>query len=217
MKKVNILKNIEDAGVISVVRADTSEKAMKIVDAVIAGGVRGIEVTFTIPNADRLIGELVNKYKNTDAVIGAGTVLDSTTARMAIIAGAQYIVSPAFDQETAEICNLYQIPYLAGCLTITEVTNAMRAGVDIVKLFPGSQAGAETVKAIKAPLPQANIMPTGGVNLENMKDWFAAGVIAVGAGSAMLKPADNNDFAEVTNVATEYVKELNRIRNNKKA
>jgi len=212
MQKADILRRIEDAGVISVVRAETPEKAKKVVEAVIAGGVKGIELTFTVPHADQVIGELVAKYGGSDAVIGAGTVLDAPTARLAIIAGAQYIVSPAFDAETAEICNLYQIPYLSGCMTITEITRAMRAGVDIVKLFPGSQAGAGTVKAIKAPLPQANIMPTGGVNLENMKDWFAAGVVAVGAGGGMVGPADHDDYAQVTKNAAAYIAELNEIR-----
>ena len=119
----------KSGGVISVVRAATPEKAKKVVEEVIAGGVKGIELTFTVPHADQVIGELVAKYGDTDAVIGAGTVLDAPTARLAIIAGAQYIVSPAFDADTAELCNLYQIPYLAGCMTITEITRADRKSV----------------------------------------------------------------------------------------
>lgn len=213
MKRVEILKKIEDAGVIAVIRADTPEKALKVSQAVVNGGVRGIELTFTVPHADQAIAELVKRYGDTDAVIGAGTVLDATSARLAIIAGAQYVVSPSFDQDTAEICNLYQTPYLAGCYTLKEIVAAMKAGVDIIKLFPGSVASPAAVKAIKAPLPQANIMPTGGVHLDNMDQWFDAGVVAVGAGGGLIGPAADNDFEAVTDNAKKYMAEFRKIKN----
>lgn len=215
MKKVTILNKLENAGVIAVVRGKDQMEALRATDAIIAGGTKGIELTFTVPNAEVVIKELVEKYKdNQEVVIGAGTVLDPITARIAIMAGAEYIVSPFFDKETAEVCNLYQIPYLPGCMTITEMKEALKSGVDIIKLFPGSAFGPEIVKAFKAPMPQLNIMPTGGVGLDNMKDWFNAGVVAVGVGGNLLAPATKGDFAEVTKVAEQYMTEFSKIKNN---
>ncbi len=212
MQRVENLLKLEKAGVIAVVRGETAEKATKIADAVIAGGVKGIELTFTVPQADKVIADLVARYGNTDAVIGAGTVLDATTARLAIMAGAQFVVSPSFDAAVAKMCNLYQIPYTPGCMTITEMQTALEAGADLIKLFPGSVAGPGMVKAVLAPFPQLSIMPTGGVNLENMHEWFAAGVTAVGAGSNLVGPADHDDFAGVTENAKKYIAELKRIK-----
>lgn len=215
MKKVMILNKLENAGVIAVVRGKDQTEALRATDAIIAGGMKGIELTFTVPNAEVVITELVEKYKDhKEVVIGAGTVLDPITARIAIMAGAEYIVSPSFDKETAEVCNLYQIPYLPGCMTITEMKEALKSGVDIIKLFPGSAFGPEIVKAFKAPMPQLNIMPTGGVGLDNMKDWFNAGVVAVGVGGNLLAPATKGDFAEVTKVAEQYMTEFSKIKNN---
>ena len=137
MKKVEVLKRLENAGVIAVLRADSKEEALKISHAVVEGGMIGLELTFTVPQADEVIRSLVETYHDEkDIVIGAGTVLDAVTARLAIMAGAEFIVSPSFNRETAEICNLYQVPYLPGCMTITEMQTALKSGVDIVKLFP---------------------------------------------------------------------------------
>ncbi|QIL51187.1 bifunctional 4-hydroxy-2-oxoglutarate aldolase/2-dehydro-3-deoxy-phosphogluconate aldolase [Weissella coleopterorum] len=218
MQKVETLKKLTQAGVIAVVRANTGEKAVKIVDKLISGGIRGIELTFSVPNAPQVIEALVKKYNDKeDIVIGAGTVLDAVTARLAILAGAKYIVSPSFDIETAKIANLYQIPYLAGAMTITEMKLALEYGVDIIKLFPGSEASPSMVKAVKAPLPQANIMPTGGVNLENMHTWIEAGVVAVGVGGSLLKPADTNDWTGLEQNAKKYVERYAEIINNKES
>ena len=213
MKKTVILNKLENAGVIAVVRGETVEEAIKASNAIVKGGITGIELTFTVPNADYAIAELAANYKKDPTiVIGAGTVLDAVTARLAIIAGAEFIVSPCFDKETAKICNLYQIPYLPGCMTITEMKTALTYGADIVKLFPGSAFGPSIVKAFKAPLPYLNIMPTGGVSLANMQDWFAAGVVAVGVGGNLLAPAATGDFEKVTEVATQYADKLKSIR-----
>lgn len=212
MKRVDILQRIEQAGVIAVIRAQTPEQAIKTTQSVVNGGITGIELTFTVPHADQVITKLVAQYALTNAIIGAGTVLDAISARLAIMAGAQYIVSPSFDQATAELCNLYQIPYIAGCYTVTEINVAMKAGVDIVKLFSGSVGSTAMVSAIKAPLPQANLMPAGGVSLETMKDWFAAGVVAVNVGHALIGPADENNFTEVTERAKKYVTEFKSIK-----
>ncbi|MBO0458200.1 bifunctional 4-hydroxy-2-oxoglutarate aldolase/2-dehydro-3-deoxy-phosphogluconate aldolase [Enterococcus hulanensis] len=212
MKKINNLRKLEKAGVIAVVRGDSPEEGKKACEALIKGGITGIEVTFTLPKAEQVINELISENENLDIIIGAGTVLDAVTARLAIMAGADFIVSPTFDKETAEICNLYQIPYLPGCMTISEIKEAMKAGVDIVKLFPGSTFGPTIVSAFKAPMPHLNIMPTGGVNLENMKDWFNAGVTTVGVGGNLLKPAENGDYEKTTEMAMLYLKEFKRIK-----
>ena len=212
MKRAKILKKIQDTGIIAVVRGDSKEEALKASQALIKGGITGIEVTYTITQASEVIKELVQEYgKHAEVVIGAGTVLDVVTARLAILAGAEYIVSPSFDKETAELCNLYQIPYLPGCMTITEMKQALISGVDIIKLFPGSVYGPEVISAFKAPLPHLNIMPTGGVNLQNMEEWFKQGALAVGVGGKLLAPAATGDFKEVTEIARQYSAKLKEI------
>lgn len=213
MKRVSILNRLEQAGVIAVVRGKTKEEALQASHAIIKGGMKGIEVTFTAPNAALIIQELSEHYRNdTELIIGAGTVLDVTTARLAIMAGAEYIVSPSFDKKTAELCNLYQIPYLPGCMTITEMQEALKSGVDIIKLFPGSAYGPTIISAFKAPLPHVNIMPTGGVDLANLAEWFKAGVIAVGVGGSLLAPAAVGDFEQVSLTAAQYMAAFKRIK-----
>ncbi|GMG62063.1 bifunctional 4-hydroxy-2-oxoglutarate aldolase/2-dehydro-3-deoxy-phosphogluconate aldolase [Tetragenococcus halophilus] len=214
MKKVDILTSIESSGVVSVVRGSTKDEAYQTALACIKGGVKAIELTFTAPAADEIIKQLNEQYADDpEVVVGAGTVLDAVTARIAIMAGAKFVVSPSFDKETALICNEYQIPYLPGCMTITEIQTALSYGADIVKVFPGSVVGKGFVKAVKAPLPYVNIMPTGGVNLDNMHEWFEVGVVAVGAGSDLTGDAAEGDFAAVTTKAQKYHAEYLRIKN----
>ncbi|MBT2720563.1 bifunctional 4-hydroxy-2-oxoglutarate aldolase/2-dehydro-3-deoxy-phosphogluconate aldolase [Bacillus sp. ISL-46] len=213
MKKLNVLTRISDCGVVAVVRADSKEKAIQISEACVKGGIAGIEVTFTVQGADEVIKELTAIYgKDGEIVIGAGTVLDVATARIAILAGAQFIVSPCFDEETAKLCNLYQVPYMPGCMTITEMKHALELGVDIIKLFPGSEFGPDFIKAVKAPLPQVNIMPTGGVSLENTADWIKNGCVAVGVGGNLVAPAKTGDFDKITEMARQYVNRVNEAR-----
>ncbi|MCR3905643.1 MAG: bifunctional 2-keto-4-hydroxyglutarate aldolase/2-keto-3-deoxy-6-phosphogluconate aldolase [Tenericutes bacterium] len=212
MFKHEVLKKITDVGVVAVVRAETSEQAIAISKACIQGGLPAIEVTFTVPNAHRVIEDLVKAIPSDKLLIGAGTVLDSETARIAILAGAQYIVSPGFDLKTAQLCNRYQIPYMPGCLTITEMIAAMEAGCDVVKLFPGSAFGPSYVKAVKGPLPHVNIMPTGGVSLDNVKEWIKNGVVAVGVGSELTGPAKNNDYEGVAQNAKAFVEAVKHAR-----
>jgi len=213
MQKVEILKNIEAAGVIAVVRGNSPEQALQTSDAAITGGVKGIELTFTVPHADQVIAKLSEKYAGTDAVIGAGTVLDPTTARLAIMAGAQFIVAPTFDADVATLCNLYEIPYIPGCFSVTEMQTAMKYGSSLVKMFPGNILTPKMIGDVKAPFPQISIMPSGGVNLDNLKDWFAAGATVVGAGGNLVGPGDKGDFATVTDNAKKYMVEFNRIKN----
>ncbi len=206
MKKFDVLKRISDVGVVAVVRANNEEEAINVSKACIEGGVPAIEVTFTVPGAENVIKKLKETFSPEELIVGAGTVLDSETARVAILNGAEYIVSPGFDLESAKLCNRYQVPYMPGCITITEIVRAMEAGCDIVKLFPGSLPGPSYVKAVKGPLPQCNIMPTGGVDLDNVADWIKAGVVAVGSGSHLTGPAAKGDLATTTERAKLYVK-----------
>lgn len=213
IEKLETLRRITEVGVVAVVRADNSEMAEKISKACIEGGISAIEVTFTTPGADKVISTLKEKFSNDELIVGAGTVLDSETARIAILAGAKYIVSPGFDLETAKLCNRYQIPYMAGCMTITEIIKAMEAGVDIVKLFPGSAYGPSIVKDIKAPLPQAPIMPTGGVSLDNVDQWIKNGCVAVGVGGSLTAGAKTGNYEEITRLSKEFVAKVKEARN----
>lgn len=213
MNKLEVLNRIIGCGVVAVVRADSTAEALHISEACVKGGVTGIEITFTIQNAEEVIKALASNYADhQEVVIGAGTVLDAATARIAILAGAQFIVSPCFDEDTARLCNLYQVPYMPGCMTITEMKNALQLGVDIIKLFPGNAFGPEFIKAVKAPLPQVNIMPTGGVSLDNVDQWIKNGCIAVGVGGNLVAPAKTGDYGKITNYASEYVKKVQEAR-----
>jgi 2-dehydro-3-deoxyphosphogluconate aldolase / (4S)-4-hydroxy-2-oxoglutarate aldolase len=213
MKKLSTLSKLTECGVVAVVRADSKEEAVKISEACVEGGIKGIEVTFTVQGADEVIKELASLYKdNDDVVIGAGTVLDAVTARIAILAGAEFVVSPAFDAETAKLCNLYSVPYMPGCMTITEMKQALEAGVDIVKLFPGNAFGPDFVKSVKAPLPQVNIMPTGGVDLNNVEQWIKNGCVAVGVGGSLVAPAKTGEYEKITEYAKQYVAKVRAAR-----
>jgi 2-dehydro-3-deoxyphosphogluconate aldolase / (4S)-4-hydroxy-2-oxoglutarate aldolase len=213
MKKIKVLSKLIECGVVAVVRADTEDMAMRVSCACVKGGITGIEVTFTIDGAERVINNLTAHFANqSDVVIGAGTVLDAVTARIAILAGAQFIVSPIFDKQTAKVCNIYQIPYIPGCMTITEMKLALEYGVDIIKLFPGNAFGPEFVKSIKAPLPQVNIMPTGGVSLDNVDKWIKNGCVAVGVGGNLVAPAKTGDYQTITENAMQYVNRVAEAR-----
>ena len=216
MFKHEIVKRITDVGVVAVIRAENADVATKISEACIKGGIPAIELTFTVPGALDVIKALAAKFPADKLILGAGTVLDSETARAAILAGATYIVSPGFDLETAKLCNRYQIPYMPGCLTITEMLRAMEAGCDIIKLFPGDAFGPNYVKAVKGPLPQANIMPTGGVSLENVATWINNGVVAVGTGSSLTAPAAKGDYNGVAANAKAFVDAVKAARASKK-
>lgn len=213
MIKINTLKALKDCGVVAVVRGDSKEVGVEISKACVKGGVKAIEVAYTNKFANDIIREVSEIYAGQDdVVIGAGTVLDAETARSAMLAGAKYIVSPAFDAETAKICNRYKVPYLPGVMTINEIISAHEAGVDFVKLFPGSAFGQGYIKAIKGPLPYANIMVTGGVNIDNLDSWIKAGVDAVGIGGELNKLGEEGKFDEITSICEGYIAKLNEAR-----
>lgn len=212
MDKLTVLQKIRDVGIVAVVRANTADEAKRITEACMKGGVPAIELTFTVPGAHRVIEELAAYYKNDEIILGAGTVLDSETARMAILSGAQYVVSPYFDEATIKLSNRYAVPCMPGCMTIHDVIRSLELGCDIIKLFPGDAFGPGMVKAIKGPVPQANIMPTGGVDADNVAEWIKAGVVAVGAGSSLTKGAKTGDFELVTDTAKRFVENIRQAR-----
>lgn len=212
MEKEQIIQRLEAGGLVAVVRANSAEEAVKISDACLAGGCGSIELTFTVPGADKVIATLAEKYKNGEMLLGAGTVLDAQTARLAILAGANYIVSPSFNAECARLCNRYRVPYIPGCMTITEVITAMEAGADIIKIFPADLYGPAIIKDIKGPLPQAKLMPTGGVDVSNVDEWIKAGAVCVGAGSSLTAGAKTGDYQKITDTAKEFIAKINEAR-----
>lgn len=211
LNKIKVLNRVVETGVVAVIRGQDIEEAIKIASSSVEGGIDILEITFTVPKANTVIEKLVNMYGD-KAVVGAGTVLDSETARIAILSGAQFIVGPNFDLEVAKLCNRYGVPYMAGCMTINEIIKAMEAGTDVIKLFPGSVYGPAMIKDIKAPLPQVTIMPTGGVSLENIHEWIGSGCIAVGVGGALTGPAKNGDYKKISEIARQFVDKVKESR-----
>lgn len=211
LSKERILENITSKGIVSVVRADSEDKTLKIVEACLAGGVNAVEITFTVPRAHSIIESLQKNYGD-EIILGAGTVLDSETARIAILSGAQFVVSPYFDRNVTKLCNRYRIVNMPGATTIKDVVESMEYGADIIKLFPGELGGPRMINAIKGPIPQARIMPTGGVDLDNVGDWIKAGAVAVGAGSSLVGPAKTDDFTEITRRAKSFIEKIHEAR-----
>lgn len=207
INKVETLKRIEKDAFVLVLRTDTKEEGVTVANAAINGGCNVIEVTFTIPNATGVISDLC-KDKKSDALIGAGTVLDSETARAAILAGAEFIVSPSFNKDTAILCNRYGVPYIPGCFTIREIVEARESGVDVVKLFPGSAFKPSIIKDIKAPIKGIGVMVSGGVSFDNMGEWFKNGCDVVSIGSAIVNLKDPVVIEEETRKYIDRVKEI---------
>ena len=185
MKKEQVLAKLRSCGLVAVVRAKDADDAMRIAEACIEGGCAGIELTYTTPGVNAIIEKMAREYDGTDFVIGAGTVMDPETARMAILSGAQYVVSPYFNGDTVRLCNRYRVACMPGAMSIAEVVAGMEAGADIIKVFPGELFGPKILKSIHGPIPQAELMPTGGVSLDNVAEWIAAGAVAVGAGGSL--------------------------------
>jgi 2-dehydro-3-deoxyphosphogluconate aldolase/(4S)-4-hydroxy-2-oxoglutarate aldolase len=209
--KIEVLGKIVDSGLVCVIRADGPEQASRIAEACALGGAAALEITFTVPGASQVIEHLARHFAGR-ILVGAGTVLDPETARVAILSGAQYVVSPCVNPETARLANRYQIPYMPGAGTLGEVVQAMECGADIVKVFPGEILGPAFVKAVKGPLPQASLMPTGGVSLENVGQWIEAGAVAVGVGGNLTAGAKSGDYASITKLAREFVGKIKEVR-----
>lgn len=186
MTKQDVLATIADVGLVPVVRARSADEAMKVVEAIRAGGVPVLEITMTVPGAIGVMQQVAERFAS-DVVVGAGTVLDPETARACILAGARFVVSPSLNPATIEICRRYAVPVMPGALTPTEVVAAWSAGADVVKVFPcGALGGASYIKALKAPLPQIDLIPTGGVNLQTAADFIKAGSTALGVGADLV-------------------------------
>lgn len=203
---------IVESGLVVIVRADSPEQAVRIGEATLSGGARAIEITYTVPGATEVIRQLVDTYRGKDLIVGAGTVLDPETARMAILAGAQFVVGPNFNPDTVRMCNRYQIPVMPGITTLNEAVSALEAGADILKLFPGSQFHPSIVKAIRGPLPYAPLMPTGGVNLDNVGEWIRNGCVAVGVGGSLTAGAKSGDYQGITSLTQQYVAKIREAR-----
>lgn len=212
MSKHETLEHIRRSGVVAVIRADSFEQGMRLAEAVYKGGIKAVEITMTVPDAIDLIHRLMQAYRHTDLLIGAGTVLDPETARCCILAGAQYIVSPSLQQETLRLCNRYAIACIPGVMTVEECIRALECGAEVLKLFPGGAFGPSILRAFKGPLPQADFMPTGGVSIHTAADWIRAGAVAVGAGSDLTAGAETDDWARVAEKAAGYVAEVRRAR-----
>ncbi|HOT93202.1 MAG TPA: bifunctional 4-hydroxy-2-oxoglutarate aldolase/2-dehydro-3-deoxy-phosphogluconate aldolase [Anaerolineae bacterium] len=213
MNKTDKLNLIRETGVIAIMRAQSSAQLIAAADAIRAGGVRVIEVTMTTPGALDVIAEATRRYG--DAVLfGAGSVLDAETARAAMLAGAGFIVAPTLNRDVIALCNRYSIPVIPGCFTPTEMLTAWEAGADMVKLFPAEIGGPALVKAIRAPLPQLEIVPVGGVTLDTAADFIRSGAAALGVGSSLInqKLLDAGDMAELTRRAAAFIEEVEKGR-----
>jgi 2-dehydro-3-deoxyphosphogluconate aldolase/(4S)-4-hydroxy-2-oxoglutarate aldolase len=206
MEKAAVLKRLQETGLVPVLRAESIEQAIALAEAVAAGGVNVLEVTMTVPGAVEVIERLVRDRP--DILVGAGTVLDAETARTCILAGAAFVVSPALNVKTIAMCHRYSVAALPGALTPTEIVTAWEAGADVVKVFPaGAMGGAKYLKSLKGPLPQIEMIPTGGVSLGNAKEFLEAGAYALGVGSDLV---DAKAMAEgkpevVTETARKYM------------
>jgi 2-dehydro-3-deoxyphosphogluconate aldolase/(4S)-4-hydroxy-2-oxoglutarate aldolase len=209
MNKADVIQTIRDTGIIPVVRARSAGEAMKAIDAIREGGISILEITMTVPGAIGVIEQVAARY-GSDALVGAGTVLDGETARACILAGARFVVSPSLNLETIEVCRRYGVAVMPGALTPTEVVQAWSAGADFVKVFPaGAVGGASYIKSLKAPLPQIELVPTGGVSLKTAADFIKAGASALGVGADLVDVQAIRDGKE--SVITERAQEFVRI------
>lgn len=213
MKASTIIQQIESTGVVAIIRAKDSDQLIEVVNALREGGVTCIEVTMTTPNALEVIKE-ARVACGDSAAIGVGTVLDSETARAAILAGAQFVVAPILDLPTVETCRRYGVPVMPGALTPTEIVRAWQAGADFVKVFPTSTLGATYIKDLRGPLPQIRLLPTGGVTLDTVADFIKAGCSAVGVGGALVssQALKNRDFAAIRTTAVEFLERVKKAR-----
>ena len=213
MRKEQIVEKLREIGLVPVLRAESEEQALGIASVIAAGGVTVLEITMTVPGAIRVMSRLTKDRP--DILIGAGTVLDAETARMCMLEGAQFVVSPALNLATIEMCHRYSIPVLPGALTPTEVVTAWQAGADVIKVFPASAlGGAKYLKSLKAPLPQVEMIPTGGVSLATAKEFLEAGSFALGVGADLVdtKAMADGKPEKITESAKKYLEIVREFR-----
>ncbi|MCA9996411.1 MAG: bifunctional 4-hydroxy-2-oxoglutarate aldolase/2-dehydro-3-deoxy-phosphogluconate aldolase [Anaerolineales bacterium] len=213
MNKQDTLAKINDLGLLAVLRGPSPELTVKMVDALVAGGVTGIEITYTTPNAVEVVRQLAHKYGE-QIVLGMGTLTEPQQPAEAKAAGAAFLVSPHCEAELSQAMADSGLAIMIGALTPSEVMQAYRYGADVVKVFPGSLGGPSYLKSLRGPFPHIPMMPTGGVEVENIKDWFAAGAVAVGAGSNLCPTAwaKNGRFADITERAQQFCAAVQQAR-----
>jgi 2-dehydro-3-deoxyphosphogluconate aldolase/(4S)-4-hydroxy-2-oxoglutarate aldolase len=206
MTKEQIVQTLLDTKVVAVIRVDNADELVDTAIALNKGGVKALEITVTSPGAIDAIKE-AGKRLGSEAIVGVGSVLDPETARMAILAGAQFVVGPAFSRELIEMCQRYSVVCIPGAYTPTEIVQAWQAGADFVKIFPASSLGPSFIKDIKGPLPQVRVTPTGGINLENAAEFIKAGASFVGVGGALVtkKLIAEKKWDELTALAKQYI------------
>lgn len=215
MDKTEVIQTIRDVGIIPVVRANSADEAMLAIDAIREGGISLLEITMTVPGAVGVIEKVSTRYGN-EALVGAGTVLDPETARACIQAGARFIVSPSLNLETIALCRREGVTVMPGALTPTEVVNAWAGGADFVKVFPaGAVGGPSYIKSLKAPLPQIELIPTGGVSLKTAADFIKAGASALGVGADLVdvKAIRDGQQSVITERARQFVQIVKEARN----
>lgn len=213
LTNTEVIEAIRAAGILPVLRAESEDEALALAEALAAGGVEALEVTMTVPGALGVLRRLGREHP--ELLLGMGTVLDAETARLAILEGAQFIISPAFDRATVELCRRYGVAVMPGALTPTEILRALQAGADAIKLFPASaMGGAPYLRALRAPLPHLKIIPTGGVSIETAEDFLAAGALALGVGADLVDTAaiQAGNAAAVTAKAALYLEIVRAFR-----
>ncbi len=213
MTKQDVMERVKSLGLLAVIRGPSAELTVKMVSALVAGGVKGIEITYSTPNAEQVVAELAGKFGD-EILLGMGTLTEPAQVSSARAAGACFLVSPVCEPELVRAMVGSGLAVMAGAFTPTEVLQAYRLGVDVVKIFPGSVGGPAYIKALKGPFPYIPMMPTGGVSAANAADWFAAGVVAVGAGSELCPPqlAKEGKFDEISQRAADFVKVVKAAR-----
>jgi 2-dehydro-3-deoxyphosphogluconate aldolase/(4S)-4-hydroxy-2-oxoglutarate aldolase len=206
MKKQTVLSYIMDVGIVPIVRVTSAESAIKSIEAIYSGGIRAAEITMTTPGAIKALEKVADQFGD-KLVLGAGTVLDTETARAAMLAGAEFFVSPNLRLATIEMAKRYSKVVMPGALTPTEVLTAWEAGADIVKVFPATVLSPGFFKDMRGPLPQVRLMPTGGVTLANAGDWIRAGAVAIGVGTAMLdaRAIEEERYEKIASLARQFV------------
>jgi 2-dehydro-3-deoxyphosphogluconate aldolase/(4S)-4-hydroxy-2-oxoglutarate aldolase len=213
MSKETDLERVRRCGIVAVIRAASGERLADVAEALVAGGVDVMEVTFTVPHAARVLEQVAERLGGR-ILLGAGTVLDPETARIALVSGAEFIVSPTVNLDVIRLCRRYDKLVMPGALTPTEVLTAWEAGADVVKIFPSEVTGPAYLKALAGPLPQIRLMPTGGVNLETAAAFLRAGAFALGVGGSLVNPqaVAAGDLAKIEQLARQFVEIVKRLR-----
>ncbi|MCM3185164.1 bifunctional 2-keto-4-hydroxyglutarate aldolase/2-keto-3-deoxy-6-phosphogluconate aldolase [Priestia megaterium] len=207
MNKYLTINALTSTKIVAVIRGKDASEATELSKAAVEGGIKAIELTYTTPQ----IEDTFRALKGLDVLLGAGSVLDSETARHAILNGAKFIVSSHFVEDVAKLCNRYGIPYMPGCMSIREMASALELGCDILKLFPAGHFDPSFIKAVNGPLPNVKIMPTGGINLNNIEEWLNAGAVAIGIGSDLNKAYQNGGHEAVVKLSEKYIEKCSAL------